>query len=296
MAQPLPSPQDEPSLVPGISPDIYGQLDFERIVELAKREAGIALGDEKAMLVYSRLAPLLREHGLHTFRDYLGLVQLGGKALSDAIAALTTNHTYFFREPQHFAHFVEHVRPGLLARAKKGHRVRLWSAGCSSGEEIWTLLMVLLGEDLSFARELLNKDIKIIGTDISEPMVNAAALAKYPASALDPMPRGLREKWCEPTSVAGKDMFAIAQELKQMCRLHQHNLLRSLPFTDRFDVIFCRNVTIYFDEATKEQLLLRLARQLHLGGYLYIGHSERATGDAMSLLEAVRPTVYRRVS
>ncbi|MFW5634735.1 MAG: CheR family methyltransferase [Erythrobacter sp.] len=145
---------DDAMLVPGISPMVYSQADFLRIAELARIEAGIVLGERKRMLAYSRLAPLVRRSGRTTFGDYLDLIETDPGEAMDAIAALTTNHTYFNREPHHFAHFEAEVRPALVARASAGGRVRLWSAVCSSGEEVWTLMMVLLGEDRGAGRRI----------------------------------------------------------------------------------------------------------------------------------------------
>lgn len=283
-----------PSLVPGISPQIYGAQDFARIADLVYREAGIVLGEQKRMLAYSRLAPLVRQSGAQTFGEFLDTLAHDPAAEVRVVAALTTNHTYFYREPHHFEHFTAHVRPELLARAQAGEAVRLWSAGCSSGEEIWTLLMVLLGADRAAGRALAGRDIVALASDLAGHAIEAATAAVYDAAALAAVPAGLVQAWCDSLPETGGAQLRIAGELRAMVRFRQLNLLRPWPFRGLFDVIFCRNVMIYFDDATKEQLVLGFARQLQPGGYLYIGHSERVSGPACDLLTPVGATIYQR--
>ena len=285
--------RDCEGIVPGISPQVYSAEDFNRIKTLVGREAGIVMDERKRMLAYSRIAPLVRKSGAQTFRDYLDHVDRDPSALSRTIAALTTNHTYFNREPHHFEHFATHVRPDLVARAEAGETVRLWSAGCSSGEEIYTLMMVLLGEDRGAGQSLAKRKFIALASDLAEHAVNAAAEATYPADALAAIPEKLRANWCDHNA-QDPSKLAIGREVKGLVRFRQLNLLRPWPFRNLFDVIFCRNVMIYFDGPTKEQLVLALARQLKPGGYLYIGHSERVPGEANRLLESDGSTIYRR--
>ena len=303
----------ETALVPGISPMVYSKGDFLRIAELARVEAGIVLSERKRMLAYSRLAPLVRRSGQATFAGYLDLIEQDPAEAMNAIAALTTNHTYFNREPHHFQHFEAEVRPALVRRAASGERVRMWSAGCSSGEEIWTLVMVLLGEDKAAGKRLARGDIVTLASDLSEEALASARAATYPAEALSALPERLRGNWTIPAPAAlntpanpatqgsgpapsgGQgERFTIGPEARAMVRFRQLNLLRPWPFRSLFDVIFCRNVMIYFDSAAKERLVLALARQLVPGGYLYIGHSERVSGEANALIDPVGPTIYRR--
>ena len=286
----------EASLVPGISPQVYHEQDFDRIARMVRREAGIVLDEKKRMLAYSRLAPLVRRSGLQTFSDYLNQVESDASARTAMIASLTTNHTYFNREPHHFEHFAAEVRPDLIARAEAGQTVRIWSAGCSSGEEIYTLLMVLLGEDRKAGERLAQRKIIALASDLADHAVRAAEEGIYAEDALAKVPARLRTNWCEAGPAGPSPRLSIGRDIRRMLRCRQLNLLHPWPFKAQFDVIFCRNVMIYFDRPTKEQLVLGFARHLRPGGHLYIGHSERVSGPARDLLEPVGNTIYQRRS
>lgn len=282
------------TLVPGISPAVYGEADFRRIAALIHAETGIVLSERKRMLAYSRLAPLVRRSGLANFSAFLDQLDATREGMVEVIAALTTNHTYFHREPHHFDHFAAEVRPALIARALAREPVRLWSAGCSTGEEVWTLLMVLLGPEREAGLRLARSDLVLLASDISANALAGARAAIYPGAALDALPEALRRLWSAPVPGSDEPRITIDPALKAMVRLRMLNLLGDWPMRGRFDVIFCRNVMIYFDMPTKERLVERFARQLLPGGFLYIGHSERVSGPATALLEPVGPTIYRR--
>ena len=277
-------------IVPGVSPQVYAQADFERIAHLVRQEAGIVLSDGKHLLVYSRITPLLRDAGCTTFSEYLDKVGNDAEMRVKTVASLTTNHTYFNRESHHYDHFNETLRPDLIARAAAGETVRIWSAGCSSGEEVWTLMMFLLGAESSAGKAISHSKIVALASDLAEHAVTAAQKGSYPAEAMKEIPQKLRDNWCKQTG----DTIEVGPEMRKMLRFRQLNLLRQWPFKAEFDVIFCRNVMIYFDQPSKEQLVARLARQLRPGGYLYIGHSERVSGEGADLLKPVGPTVYQR--
>ena len=253
-------------------------------------EAGIVLTQRKAMLAYSRIAPLVRESAANRFCDYLDTLDHDGARKTRAIAALTTNHTYFNREPHHYEHFEREVRPALLAKAAAHQPVRMWSAGCSSGEEVWTLIMVLLGKDRRAGLQIARQDIVTLASDLADHAVKAAQEARYPLNAMDAVPKELRETWSEVQN----DALVIGDTARRLVRFRQLNLLRGWPFAGQFDVIFCRNVMIYFDDPTKERLVARFAGQLKPGGFLYIGHSERVCGEASAMLRCVGPTIYQK--
>ena len=282
------------ALIPGVSPAVYGAKDFARIAAMMARETRVVLDERKRMLAYSRLAPLVRARGTTTFSAYLDLIEEDHAERTIAVSALTTNHTYFNREPHHFEHFTREVRPELLRQAEAGQPVRLWSAGSSSGEEVWSLMMFLMGDDAAAARRIAARDVVALASDIAIDALAAAEAATYTAEALGAMPEPLRRLWSRPAAGSGGEMLTIAPELRAMVRFRQLNLFAEWPLRRAFDVIFCRNVMIYFDLAAKEQLVLGFARMLRPGGYLYIGHSERVSGEASALLDCVGPTIYQR--
>jgi len=282
-------------MVPGVSPAIYGEADFRRIAEMIHAQTGIVLSERKKMLAYSRLAPLVRQSGLTSFGAFLDSLAEDPRMMVDVVAALTTNHTYFHREPHHFDHVEAVLRCDLVRRALAGEAVRIWSAGCSSGEEIWTLLMVLLGPERETGMGIARSKLIALASDISINALAGARAATYPANALEALPEPLRRTWCTPsTSDTGEPRLLIDPVLQSMVRFRELNLMGDWPMQRPFDVIFCRNVMIYFDLPTKERLVERFAHQLVPGGYLYIGHSERVSGPATALLEPVGPTIYRR--
>ena len=273
--------------LPGISPGVYGPQDFAAVAEMVRKEAGIVLPPGKAMLVYSRLAPLVRVSGLGTFSAYLAAIAQDAAARRKA---LTTNHTFFYREEHHFTHFATVVRPRLTALLAQGGAVRMWSAGCSSGEEVWSLVMTLLGPDKREGKMLAKRDVRVLASDIADHALDRAAAANYEAKGLDAVPADLRETWTRPS---GTDL-TIAPELRDLVQFRRLNLHGEWPMRRRFQVTFCRNVMIYFDQPTKERLVARFAEQIEPGGFLYIGHSERVSGPAEALFESVGPTIYRR--
>lgn len=273
-----------------ISPGIYSQDDFAAISRIVHECAGIVLPSTKAMLVYSRLAPLVRDTGCGTFRAYVERICSMPAERTRAIEALTTNHTFFYREAHHFEHFVSEVRPTLLSNLAGGHPIRLWSAGCSSGEETWSLVMTLLGPDQAEGRRIASGNVLVLASDIDSQVLARAEAAAYPVEDVAPVPAALRSAW---TEVSG-ETARMSDEARRIARFRCLNFMADWPLNKPFDAIFCRNVMIYFDQPTKERLIDRLTRQLRPGGFLYIGHSERATGPAEAELTQVGPTIYRR--
>ncbi|GAA4762900.1 protein-glutamate O-methyltransferase CheR [Stakelama sediminis] len=278
--------------MPGVSPGVYSAADFAAVRDIVHSEAGIVLPPGKAMLVYSRLSPLVRKTGSQTFANYIAHIRADDVERRRAICALTTNHTFFYREAHHFEHFAKVVRPELLKKLGRREAVRMWSAGCSTGEETWSLVMTLLGTDRADGMRIAGQDMLVLATDIATHALQPAEAATYPLEALKPVPAGLRHAWTEE-----KDGQAMLRDkARQMVRFRHLNLLGGWPMKAKFDVIFCRNVMIYFDQPTKERLVARFVDQLLPGGHLYIGHSERVTGPAMQKLKIVGPTIYQKVA
>lgn len=278
--------------LPGISPGIYGAADFKAVSEIAYGEAGIVLNEGKAMLVYSRLAPLVRDSGCATFGSYIMRIREDAVERNRAIMALTTNHTFFNRESHHFDHFAETVRPILIAQLARREKVRLWSAGSSSGEETWSLLMTLLGPNRDAGLKIAKSDLRLLGSDIADHALRKAEAARYRAEDLNVLPEALTRIWSRNDG----EFAEIVPEVRALARFRTLNLLGDWPMQGQFNVIFCRNVMIYFDGPTKERLVERFAKALTPGGYLYVGHSERVTGPALGLLVPCGPTIYCRKS
>ncbi len=276
---------------PGVSEQVYSRKDFEAIRAMIYSQAGIVLPPGKSTLVYSRIAPLVRDSNAGTFGAYIQRIQADPVEARKAVCALTTNHTFFWREPHHFEYFREHVRPALIQRLAQGEPVRIWSAGSSSGEEVYSLVMTLLGTDPREARMIMDADLAILASDLADHALVKARSAQYDAEAVDPLPAGLRAKWVK---VSG-GVATIAPEAARLVRFRTLNLLGQWPIKRQFDVIFCRNVMIYFDQPTREALIARFADQLASRGHLFIGHSERVTGPAEDHLDLVNLTTYRKV-
>ena len=265
---------------------LFTEDDFKKIANILHSHAGIALAEGKAALVYSRLAKRLRTLGLRSFREYCSLVegQQGVDERQAMMAALTTNVTRYFREPHHFDHLREVVMPKLAETARRGGRVRLWSAACSNGQEPYSMAITVLGA----LPEAANLDVKILATDIDPNMIAEGKAGVYREDAVAPVPLDLRRKWFKKSGAG----WEVADELRELVAFRELNLIGDWPMKGKFDVIFCRNVVIYFDEPTQERIWSRFAPALVPGGTLYIGHSERVSGPAASQFETTGLTTY----
>lgn len=277
---------------PGISEQVYSRTDFEELRQIVYEVAGIVMPPEKATLIYSRIAPLVRESGQQTFGRYIDLIRVDKSELRKTINALTTNHTFFYRERHHFDHLAASVRSDLLAKAASGQPVRIWSAGCSTGEELYSLTMTLLGPDRSEARAFLQGDVVILATDLADHAVAGASAGTYDFDSLKDVPTELIRAW----TTHKNGTVNMADDMRKLIRVRRLNLLGEWPMRRPFDVIFCRNVMIYFDNPTKERLVSRFVDQLLPGGHLYIGHSERVSGPAEREVDLVGGTIYRKYS
>ena len=275
-------PVDEAALVGGEFP--LTMADFRRIAAVLHEDSGIRLSEGKAALVYSRLAKRLRLLGLSSFRDYCKLISAddGAEERRAMLMALTTNLTRLFREPHHFDHLKAKLLAGLAAKAKSGGRLRIWSAGCSTGEEPYSIAMTVLSV-LPSAPEL---DVKILATDIDANVLAKAEAGIYPAEAAAHVPPGMRQR-LRPHD---EDTVTIDPVVRSLIAFRELNLMGDWPMRGAFDAIFCRNVAIYFDEPTQERLWGRFGDCLTPDGRLYIGHSERV-GDSRFATDG--QTVYR---
>ena len=268
----------------------FSVADFHEIADLLKNEAGIDLPESKATLVYSRLTKRLRALGISTFSEYLNKIRDNDGERGNMIAALTTNVTRFFREPHHFDHLRDRVLEPLAESARRGNRIRLWSAACSSGQEPYSMALTVL----SILPDAPSLDVRILATDLNPHVVAHGRKGIYQRQELDDIPAGLRAKWFAPAASEGRDALQISEEVRSLVSFRELNLMGSWPFKGPFDAIFCRNVVIYFDRDTQSTIWQRLTRLLNTDGALYIGHSERVTGPAAAMLTSDGITTYRK--
>jgi chemotaxis protein methyltransferase CheR len=261
--------------------------DFRTIAATLHAAAGIALPESKATLVYSRLAKRLRALGLESFRDYCSLVT-GAEGLDERqqmIVALTTNVTRFFREPHHFDHLKEKVLPPLLAAAKRGGSVRIWSAACSNGQEPYSIALTIL----SMMPDAGQYDVKILATDIDTQMLAEARAGSYSTQIVAAVPPELRSRWFERDG----ENLRVSEPVRQLVTFNELNLIGDWPMRRQFQAIFCRNVVIYFEEETQSKVFSRFLPLMSPDARLYIGHSERVCGDAAARMETDGVTTYR---
>ncbi len=243
--------------------------EFDRLRQFVHQHTGIALSDTKRELVYGRLARRLRVLGLASFSDYCKLVESGqSEELQELTNAITTNLTSFFRESHHFEQLAGETL-AQIARAQPGkRRLRIWSAGCSTGEEPYSLAIVLR----EAAEKLRNWDVKILATDIDSNVLATAAAGVYRQDRFEGEPAPRLKRWF--SAAAGRPGFLTASpELKSLITFKRLNLLGEWPMRGPFDVIFCRNVIIYFDKNTQRELFNRMAELQAPGGWLFVGHS-----------------------
>ncbi|MGY5778572.1 protein-glutamate O-methyltransferase CheR [Rhizobium sp. LEGMi135b] len=265
--------------------------DLSEIAAMIYADAGISLNESKASLVYSRLSKHIRALGLSSFRDYCALVSspAGSSARREMLSHLTTNFTRFFRENHHFDHLRDEVLPGLLARAKAGGRVRIWSAACSDGQEPYSIALTVL----ALMPNVADFDFKILATDIDPKILGLARAGAYDENSLETISPAMRKQWFQEVNLQGRRKFQIDDRVKRLITFNELNLLGQWPFKGMFDVVFCRNVVIYFDEPTQTKIWTRFAGQLHDQGHLYIGHSERVAGEAKHVFDNIGITTYR---
>ncbi|MEM9428182.1 MAG: protein-glutamate O-methyltransferase CheR [Pseudomonadota bacterium] len=257
--------------------------DFERVRARIYEIAGIVIEPQKRQMVHARLSRRLRAHNLASFSEYLDRLDAAKDPsdIQDFVNAITTNLTSFFRETHHF----EHLGARVLADTSKTARMRIWSAGCSTGEEPYSIALVALSAPGS-----LPDDFRILATDLDTNVLEKAKAGTYAADkaegALAPYGRLV-------TKDADAGLIHIGEAARHLVSFKQLNLLNTWPMRGHFDAIFCRNVLIYFNAETKARLVSRFAEQLKPGGYLYLGHSESILGEH-PLLEVDGLTTYRR--
>jgi len=272
---------------------LLGAAEFRFLRDFVYAHCGIALGEHKRQLVQGRLARRLRALGLPDYAAYCALLRSDPNGeLGELASAISTNVTAFFREPHHYELLERELLPQWLAHKRRdGDRLRIWSAGCSSGEEPYALAMVLA--------EALEKhgatgvDAKILATDLSPQALETARNGVYPLDKLDGISDERRRRWLLRGAGEYEGYACVHPRLRELVTVQPLNLLHDWPMRGPFDAIFCRNVVIYFDQPTKQRLFSRYAALLPGGGHLFLGHSESLHGINDDF-ELIGRTVYRK--
>ena len=269
------------------------ESEFDFIRSMVYERSRISLSSDKRELVSARLGKRLRATNLPTIGDYCRLLQSPGQEaeLSNLIDAISTNHTFFFRENAHFDFLRKTIVPEMQARAasERWQKLRVWSAACSSGEEPYSIAITL-------AESLANWSWQIEATDISHRVLHTGTAGIYRSEAVDRLPKNIVQAHFQRGFGPQDGNYRAKVGLRDRIRFQQLNLLEGEPpFGEPFHVIFCRNVMIYFDRPTQEELVAKLVRQLVPGGYLFVGHAESLTA-LRHPLQTIRPAVYQRVA
>lgn len=261
--------------------------EFYRIVRYVKDRYGINL-QQKRVLINGRLENYLVRNGYNSYDEYMNLVENdpSGKEATNLINVLTTNHTYFMREFVHMDFLREVILPDLRKKEAARKDLRIWSAASSTGEEPYTIAMVLMDY---FGLEHSQWDTRVLATDLSTKVLQHALQGKYLKEQIDPLPQKWKRRFF---SQLGPEEYQVKQELKEQVIFRQFNLMNPFPFRKKLHVVFLRNVMIYFDEPTKHALVDKIYDFMEPGGYLMIGTTEKLN---KSKFRYVRPSIYRKM-
>lgn len=268
--------------------------EFSRLSDFIYQECGIKMPPVKKILLESRLQKRLKTLHLDTFREYCDyLMSSDGKIqeLPSFIDRITTNKTDFFRNPAHFEYFSKIILPEFIKK-RRGNELKIWSAGCSTGEEPYSIIMAI--EEFKEKNKVSSFDYSILATDISKKVLMAAKRAVYTESQVSVIPLAMKKKYLLKSKNRQKQLVKIIPELRKYVHYDFFNLVKSqYDLNTTFDIIFCRNVLIYFDKKTQNLILNSLTNLLRPGGYLYLGHSESILETDL-VLDTVAPTVYKK--
>ena len=268
----------------------FTDKDFERVTKLIGERTGIVLSSAKRQMVYSRLARRLRALGLSDFSRYLTMVKddVDGE-LVNFVNAMTTNLTAFFREPHHFEYLASTTLPRVMKENSRSRQIRIWSAGCSTGEEPYTIASVV--------REVIPAgsgwDIQILATDLDSNVLNTAANGVYSAERVAGLTPKRLKRWFLNGKGENAGMVRVKNELRDLITFQQLNLMESWPIKGPFDLIFCRNVVIYFNKDTQRKLVERYANIMNPDANLFLGHSE-SLFKVSDRFKLIGNTIYQR--
>jgi len=277
----------------GLREVVLGEKEFRQISDLVYKHCGINLHEGKKELVQARLAKRLREGHFQTFSEYMRhvLEDKTGREFSVLVDSLSTNLTRFFREGQHFEFLSKNLLPQVISARTRGGRARIrgWSAGCSSGEEPYSIAITLNEAIAGKGRW----DVRLLATDVSTRILERAKAGLYETERIEPIPLALRNKYLRRQRQGTEDIYEVGPALREMVIFRYLNLMKDWPIKGPLDFIFCRNVMIYFDKPTQERLVNRFYDLLAPGGVLFTGHSESLTGIEHTF-QYVQPTIYRK--
>ncbi len=262
---------------------------FNMVRDIITEHSGIVLTDGKRDMVYSRLVRRLRKLGLNNFDDYCKLLEdQNHEEFTHFSNAITTNLTSFFREKHHFEMMAETVLPDIIQKNKASKKIRIWSAGCSTGMETYSIAMVL--------KETLPSDwdIKILATDLDTNVLETASNGIYKYDSVTGVTDERMARWFMQGSGANEDKTKVSKQLRELITFNQLNLLKPFPFKGPFDIIFCRNVIIYFDKDTQKVLFEKFANIQPNDAYIFIGHSETLY-NVTERYKLLQKTVYKKM-
>lgn len=276
---------------PSDTPVKLSDLEFDKLRKFIRDQTGISMAASKRHLVYRRLSTRLRELNIGSFREYRNYLQSGNESeLEKFCNAVTTNLTSFFREAHHFDYLASTILPEIAARkGSTARRLRIWSAGCSTGEEPYSIAMTL-SETLT---DLRHRDAKILASDLDSNVLATGLAGIYRHEHVEKLPNARLKRWFLSGGTKTNPVFKVRPELQELITFKQLNLMHNWPMNGLFDVIICRNVIIYFDKPTQRILIDRFANQLQDGGHLILGHSESLlnVSDRFALLGQ---TIYKK--
>ncbi len=266
----------------------FTEQDFKRVQKIVYDFAGIDLNESKINLVYNRLAKRIRLLALTSFSQYIDYVEAQGESeFIQLINSITTNLTFFFRENHHFEYLAEQVIPSLLISNAASRQIRIWSAGCSTGEEPYSIAMILKEKVPS------GWDAQVIATDLDSNVVQTGLNGVYTIDRLKGVSEARQKRWFLKGSGSKDGYVKVKPELQNIIKFDQLNLMSEWPNKESIDVIFCRNVVIYFDKSTQSKLFDRYADRLPIGGHLFVGHSE-SLYKVCNRFELLGQTIYKK--
>ncbi len=270
----------------------FSEQNFQNLRQIVHDHTGIFLTEAKRELVYSRLSRRLRKLNLPSFDAYCELLKKENSTeLTDFINAITTNLTSFFREAHHFEYLANTVLPGLMERRRQTPRIRIWSAGCSTGEEPYTIAITLK----EAMPRIEDWDVRILATDLDSNVLAHAESGIYSQERIEGLSRERITRWFKKGTGNNAGKVRVASELRDLITFRQLNLMHEWPMKGPFDIIFCRNVVIYFDKDTQRALFDRYANLLDPEGYLFVGHSE-SLFKVTDRFQLIGKTVYERAA